>query len=179
MELNNFTQKEQVLLEWYGLHSDSILKYIAIMIKDFHKAEDLTHETFIKAFKHMEEVDNPNNPKAWLFRIARNVTIDYIRRQSRYMLLLHLLPKQEKDSVKLTEHIIIKKESSEELYNILCKLKESYREVIILRKIKEFSIMETCQILGWSESKVKNTLSRALKALEMELKKEGIFSEQF
>lgn len=89
MDLNNFTQKEQELLEWYALHSDSILKYIAIMLKDFHKAEDLTHETFIKAFKHMDQVDNPNNPKAWLFRIARNVTIDYSRRQSRYMLLLH------------------------------------------------------------------------------------------
>ncbi|MFJ5771138.1 RNA polymerase sigma factor [Psychrobacillus sp. NPDC093180] len=47
------------------------------------------------------------------------------------------------------------------LYIALGKLKPSYREVIIWRKIEELSIKETAEILSWNEEKVKNTLRRA------------------
>jgi RNA polymerase sigma-70 factor (ECF subfamily) len=69
------------------------------------------------------------------------------------------------------------KESSYELYKALGAIKDSYREVIILRKIKEFSIEETAEVLGWSESKVKSTLYRAIPVLETQLLKEGYLHE--
>jgi len=50
--------------------------------------------------------------------------------------------------------------------------------VIILRKIKEFSIRETSEILNWSEGKVKTTLYRAIPALEKELLKEAFLNEK-
>lgn len=65
------------------------------------------------------------------------------------------------------------REQSLEIYKALSTLKSTYREIIILRKLKEFSIEETAGILGWSEAKVKSTLFRAMRALEKELKKEG------
>lgn len=83
-----------------------------------------------------------------------------------------------KDPQPLPEEMVEIKESSQELYSALAKLKDSYREVIILRKIKEFSIEETSIILGWSESKVKSTLFRAIQALEKKLLKEGFLSEK-
>ncbi|MGF2614342.1 RNA polymerase sigma factor [Rossellomorea aquimaris] len=59
------------------------------------------------------------------------------------------------------------------MYHALSKLKRSYREVIILRKIKELSIRETAEVLGWKESKVKTTLFRGLQAMKIQLQKEG------
>jgi RNA polymerase sigma-70 factor (ECF subfamily) len=50
--------------------------------------------------------------------------------------------------------------------------------VIILRKVKDFSIYETAMILGWSESKVKSTLFRAIQAFEKEMLKEGLLNEK-
>ncbi|WP_246187720.1 RNA polymerase sigma factor [Ornithinibacillus caprae] len=59
------------------------------------------------------------------------------------------------------------------MYQSLRKLKRSYQEVIILRKIKELSIHETAEVLDWDESKVKNTLFRGLAALKQEMVKGG------
>lgn len=83
-----------------------------------------------------------------------------------------------KDPNPLPEEKIEMKESAYELYKALGAIKDSYREVIILRKIKEFSIEETAEILGWSDSKVKSTLYRAIPVLEKQLLKEGYLLEE-
>ncbi len=71
-----------------------------------------------------------------------------------------------------SEDIIILRENSRELYEALSNMKASYKQVIILRKIKGFSILETAHILEWSESKVKSTLFRAMQTLEEKMKRE-------
>lgn len=165
------------ITEWYQQHGDSIFRYVLLMVRDHQQAEDLTQETFIKAFRSYESFERKANPKTWLFRIAHNVTIDFIRKQKPLELLkeLVLLGKSANTAPEGTVEI---KENSTELYDALGQLKAPYREVIVLRKIREFSIQETGEILNWSESKVKNTLSRALSALEKQLNKEGIIDEK-
>lgn len=66
----------------------------------------------------------------------------------------------------LPEEVLFLKENKRELHEALEKLRTSYKEVIILRYIKGFSVQETCEILNWSESKVKTTLHREMFALE-------------
>ncbi|MGG1833286.1 sigma factor-like helix-turn-helix DNA-binding protein [Cytobacillus firmus] len=73
---------------------------------------------------------------------------------------------------------MIKGEKVTLLYEAIRHLKLSYQEVLILRKIKEFSIKETAEILNWSENKVKITTSRALAALKKELQKRGEIHEE-
>jgi RNA polymerase sigma-70 factor (ECF subfamily) len=77
------------------------------------------------------------------------------------------------------EQLTLLNEAEQELYMAIHKLKPSYRDVIILRKMKEFSIKESSAILGWSESKVKVTLNRAMKALKDEMEKEDQIHEIF
>jgi RNA polymerase sigma-70 factor (ECF subfamily) len=148
-----------------------------MMIKDYQQAEDLTHETFFKAFRHYNSFRQDSSPKTWLFRIAHNLTVDYLRKQKPIRLFMEVF-RQKKDPSLLPEHIVEMKESSKELYLALETLKESYREVIILRKIKGFSISETSEILDWSETKVKSTLFRAIQSLEKILSKEIYQDEQ-
>ncbi len=50
---------------------------------------------------------------------------------------------------------LIQQEDAKKLYLAISKLKLTYRDVIILRKIEELSIQETCDVLGWNEGKVK------------------------
>ena len=71
------------------------------------------------------------------------------------------------------------KEQTQSLYKAIKDLKLSYREIIILRKIKGYPISETAEILGWTEAKVKTTLHRALLVLKDKLnQEEGNTDEQ-
>jgi RNA polymerase sigma-70 factor (ECF subfamily) len=161
----------ELIIQWYEQYSDHLFKYIVKMVKDVHQAEDITQETFIRAYKAINLRSEINNPKLWLYRIAHNLTVDYIRKQAPIKLIRDYFVLQNNEPS--TEEIIEIRENAKELYNALQNLKPSYREVIILRKIEGFSIRETANILNCSESKVKTKLFRALQALKNQLIKEG------
>ncbi|MGG0719584.1 RNA polymerase sigma factor [Robertmurraya massiliosenegalensis] len=61
--------------EWYDVYSYPIFKFVLLMVQDYQQAEDLTQETFVKAYKSMQAYKGESSPKIWLFRIAHNVTI--------------------------------------------------------------------------------------------------------
>ncbi|MDQ1144092.1 RNA polymerase sigma-70 factor (ECF subfamily) [Bacillus sp. SORGH_AS 510] len=169
--------RDREILKWYEEFNESIFKYILMMIQDYQQAEDLRHEVFLKAYVHYDSFKRQSNPKTWLYSIAHNLTIDFIRKRKPIVLLKEAFLFK-KDPEPLPEDQIQMKESAYELYKALGSIKDSYREVIILRKIKGFSIEETADVLGWSESKVKSTLFRALPALEKQLLKEGHLLEE-
>lgn len=170
------SHKKDEITEWYNEYSEAIFRFILMMTHDYQQAEDLTHETFIKAYRFHDSFQRNSSPKTWLYKIAHNVTIDALRKKRPLVFLKTVFDTV--DPSPIPEDMVQIKESSLELYEALRALKESYRKVIILRKIKEFSIKETCEILDWSESKVKMTLSRAILALEKQLMKEGYIHEK-
>ncbi|MGD6834666.1 RNA polymerase sigma factor [Sutcliffiella halmapala] len=162
--------KENEIDQWYVQYHQTIYKYILFMVKDAQEAEDLTQDTFVRAYQHHHSFKRNSSPKTWLFKIAHNTTIDYLRKKKPQRVFANVFMK--KEQAVSTEDILILKENSHELYYALNKLKDSYKQVIILRKIKGFSIIETAHILDWSESKVKSTLLRAIQALSKEWKDE-------
>lgn len=163
------TVREQIN-EWYLLHSKDIYQYIFFLIGDREQARDLMQDTFLKAYSKYSHF-NGENVKGWLFRIARNTTIDFLRRKKPLSFFTDTLPLL-KSNAASPEEVLFFNETERELYQVLNKLKRPYRDVIILRKIEEFTIQETCQILGWSESKVKSNLARGLKVLKVQMEKE-------
>lgn len=163
---------KQKLNKWYREYSDDIYRYILMMTADAELAKDLTHDTFIKAYKNMESFRGEASEKNWLYRIARNATIDEMRKRKPLQYVIDSYTSFTTNDY-LPEQVTQLGEREEELYRALQKLKRSYREVIILRKIKELSIQETAEVLNWTEGKVKTTLFRALEALKKQMVKEG------
>lgn len=164
------------LTKWFDEYGESVLTYILLMVRDYQQAEDLTQETFIKAYRHQERFKQQSSVKTWLFSIAHNVTKDFFRKKHPLQHYLGLTM-EEKDDQPMPEQIVVMNFQTEQLYRAIQQLKPSYKHVIILRKLKEFSTAETAFILNWSESKVKMTLKRALVALKNELMNRGATNE--
>ncbi|MFS0820593.1 RNA polymerase sigma factor [Bacillus sp. 1P02SD] len=160
------------LNEWYFKYSVDIYRYVLMLTAEQELAKDITHDTFIKAFKYMESFRGEASEKNWLYRIAHNTTIDEIRKRKPLRFIVNTYASIATNDY-LPEKVIQLGESEEQLYRSLQKLKRAYREVIILRKIEELNIRETAEILNWTESKVKTTLFRALEALRKQMIKEG------
>jgi RNA polymerase sigma-70 factor (ECF subfamily) len=163
-------QREKDIVHWYQIHGDAILNYILMMARDYQVAEDLTQETFVKAYRFYETYNHQASEKTWLFSIARNTTVDYMRKKKPLQLLKEAFVFSRKDESPSPEEFLLMKENSKELYLTLTNMRTAYKEVITLMKIKGFSIQETAKILNWSESKVKITLHRAICELEKRLK---------
>lgn len=158
--------------EWYHLYSEDIYRYILVMIGDDEQAKDLTHDTFIKAYSTLDYFMGETSDKNWLYCIARNLTIDFMRKRKPIRFVVDSFSSiASKEPV--PENIVLLGEREQQLYQALRKLKRSYREVIILRKMKELSIQETAEVLNWKEGKVKITLHRALAALKEQMEREG------
>ncbi|MBN6205361.1 RNA polymerase sigma factor [Ralstonia pickettii] len=167
----NDRHQEQII-EWYNNYSLALFKYILKIIKDTQQAEDLMQDTFIKAYTYIIKGKEVTYPKTFLYRIAHNLTVDYIRKKKPVQMIKDFFTSKE-DPHPSVEALIENQESSKELLDALSALKMNYRQVIILRKVEEFSVRETAEILNWSENKVKSTLFRGLKALANEIDKGG------
>lgn len=155
---------EQLYLD----NSDSVYRFIYLLVRHKETAEDLTQETFFKAIKSFENFNNQASVLTWLLKIARNVTYDHFRRK-RVIQFFTWGNENEIDSkMLLPENEIEKREDLSRLYDALSQLKKDYRDVLILRKVNECSIKETAYILGWTEAKVKAKMTRAFEALKNE-----------
>lgn len=159
---------EKLISSWYEEFGTSIFTYIYMNIKDYHLAEDILQEVFIKAYRNYENFKNESSFKTWIFAIAQNTTIDYFRKKN-IMMYFKELTFNMLDTKPLPEEIIQLNEDEMQLYYALQKIKLDYRQVIMLRKLKGFSTKETAKILGWTESKVKTNLKRGLDALKNKL----------
>lgn len=153
---------------WFEEYAEEIYKYILFMVKDKGTAEDLTQETFIKAFIHSQKFTGDSAVKTWLYRIAYTTTMNHFRKKYPISTLF-----DSPISTKSAEETFLEQDDLKELYRAISNLKMSYQKVIILRKIQLLSVKETAAVLGWSESKVKMQLSRALVSLKDSIKKQG------
>jgi len=160
--------------ELFYLHNQSIFKYLYYLLNDEKLAEDFTQETFVRFFNYQQSIKE-GAELAWLRSTARNLAYDHYRRK-RLIQFVPFLNDHEELEPNSPHQWLIQQEDAKTLYLAISKLKLTYRDVIILRKIEELSIQETCDVLGWNEGKVKNTLKRALIALKKQLG--GEFNEE-
>ncbi|KOS64016.1 RNA polymerase sigma factor [Lysinibacillus sp. FJAT-14222] len=160
--------------ELFYLHNQTIFKYLYYLLNDEKLAEDFTQETFVRYFKYQQTIKE-GAELAWLRRTARNLAYDHYRRK-RLIQFVPFLNYHEELEPTSPHQWLIQQEDAKMLYLAISKLKIAYRDVIILRKIEGLSIQETCDVLGWTEGKVKNTLKRALVALKKQLG--GEFDEE-
>jgi RNA polymerase sigma factor (sigma-70 family) len=150
-------------------YKDSIYFMSLKMVNNKDDAMDLTVETFGRAFENIEKYKPDFAFSTWLFRIATNNCIDFIRKKRLNVISLQSLTEEDRDEKQLQivsdnlnpEETSIKKQESEKLKNIIDHLPKRYRTLIILRYYDEQSYEEIAQQLDLPLGTVKAQLFRA------------------
>jgi RNA polymerase sigma-70 factor (ECF subfamily) len=140
----------------YDQNFDKIYRYIYFRLRRQAESEDLTQEVFIKALNGIKSYKMGKTPfAAWLFRIAHNQLIDFVRKNKKRqeMPLDDAAPfiEGEEDPVRMTEQ----KSEVDELMEAVKRLPPAQQEVISLRFISGLQISEVAQVLGKSEGTIK------------------------
>lgn len=169
------TRDPEVYGKLYDIYVDQIYRFIYFKVPRKEEAEDLTGEVFLKTWEYINEMGAEviDNLRAFLYQTARNTVIDFYRaRNQKEFVALPQEDEEEKSKAELIDQkqdLVEKIELAsdiEEVKKALQKIREEYREIIVLRFVEEMSVTETAEILGKSEGAVRVLLHRAVAALK-------------
>lgn len=152
--------------------------HIRKMINDPEQVEDLVQETFVKAFDNLNSYNTNYAFSTWLYRIATNHTIDYLRKKKLQTLSIDEplktksgeMEMQVRDNSAQTDRDIIRKQRKTMVREAIDGLPKKYRRVIQLRHMEEKSYQEISEILDKPLGTVKAHIFRAREMLYKELK---------
>lgn len=169
---------EASFTEAYELHVDAIYRFILRLLGNPTDAEDMTAETFLRAYQSWSELLDPASVRAWLFRIAYNGCIDLMRQHQRYRVIPLDLATVDEMRQAFTDPVasaetplkgLIRSESAEFLQEALLQLRPIDRTVLVLGELEDTSNREIAEIVQRSEIAVKSLRQRARKALRDEV----------
>jgi RNA polymerase sigma factor (sigma-70 family) len=162
------------LLEKYR---NSIFHIILKIVKSSEDAEDLTIETFAKAFDRLYQYSPEYAFSTWLFKIASNTSIDFLRRKSIDKVSLDQQDISITDNIRFStandpEMDLIKSQRQDKLQKAVNEMDEIFSRVIQLRYFKEYNYEEISAELGIPVGTIKIQLYRARKLLFKKLSEE-------
>jgi RNA polymerase sigma-70 factor (ECF subfamily) len=144
-------------------HLDSVYRYLLLMTRDPSLAEDLTSETFERAFRSWRRFDPRRaGPVTWLCRIAHSCALDHFRSEERRRRREDRFAREAPTS----DEGAFGEGLSPALEHALSELSAADREVIALRVLLELDGDAAARVLGISRTACSTRLSRALERLE-------------
>ena len=159
---------EEQFSQAYDQYSAGILRHIYFRVSDLNVAEDLTQETFFKAWRNIASQDSDSlikNFKAFFYKIANNLIIDHYRGKYKQTVSLEDIKEKELAYEASQEKEIERAFEKEEIEKHLSLLKDEYRQMLLYRYMDELSIKEVADITGKSLNNIRVITHRALNAL--------------
>lgn len=146
--------------------------HVRKMIRNSDFAEDLVQDIFLKAFKSLKNYKNDYAFSTWLYRIATNHTIDYLRKKKLETLSIHADDSDDThatiqlaDEDSFTDEPMIRRERKNKVHEAIGQLPEKYKEVILKRHIEEKSYQEIAEEMDIPLGTVKAHIFRARELL--------------
>lgn len=166
---------QQAYAELMRLYRDSIYYMLVRMVKNKDDAEDLTLMTFGKAFRYLDKYTPKYAFSTWLYRIALNNSIDFLRVKNNMPQYFEedlytssatsIIDKSEDNLQRTPEEEVIDKQRLQLLRTAVSELPDRYRRVIELRYYEDLAYEEIAERLGLTLSNVKIQIMRAKQML--------------
>lgn len=151
-------------------YKDIIYRYLLSLCHDVHLSEELTAETFYRAFLHIDRFRGECNVATWMCQIAKNIYCKEQKRRKKHDSLEDVL------EIKDPEHFLDKlceKEQVAEIVRAVQNLNEPYKEVFTLRVLGNLSFKEIAMIFSKTDSWARVTYYRAKEKLIYKLEGEN------
>ncbi len=146
----------------FNENRDFIFKYLMKMTRDHSLSDELTQETFFRAYMNGSSLRNKEKAPAWLCQIAKNTYYAWYNEQKKNHSLENFELVQDEENL---EEVFVQKELSQKALICLHELEEPYKEVFMLSVFGNFSLKEISSIFGKSESWARVTFYRAKQKL--------------
>ena len=150
--------------ELYKYFYKKIYRYCGFNLKRHDVAQDLCQETFLRAWRFLPSFcpQNGGTFQAFLFKIARNLIIDFVRRKKDVSI-------EEAENIASKEDLeeeFDKKVNAEKLKKALLQLEDLDRQIILLRYFEEMASCEVAKIIGIRDGALRVRTHRVLKKLK-------------
>ncbi|HRY82701.1 MAG TPA: RNA polymerase sigma factor [Candidatus Moranbacteria bacterium] len=156
-------------------YQGKLFAYLFRLIGSKEEVQDILQDVFIKAYKNLMSFDAERKFSSWIYRIAHNEAVNYIKRKS----IKRFIPWEDisatKDKIEMAsfeegaEKAWIRKETGEEVNLAMDRLPLKYKQILVLRYYSDKSYEEISEILGKPVNTVGTLISRAKKKLSEEL----------
>ena len=160
---------QQAYADLLSFYRDSLYFMMLKMTQDPHDADDLTIEAFGKAFKNLDQYTPKFAFSTWLFKIATNNCIDFMRKKNKGLQAVNPIgdnnntdvAQQVPDNNLDPEEVFIREQKIDTMQNLVHRLKPHYKKLIELRYFKEYTYDEIVNELNLPLGTVKAQLFRA------------------
>ena len=156
----------QVFEELYAQYYARIFKYAMSLCHDLSLAEEITQDTFFRAFRNIGSFRGDCQLASWLCQIAKNCYFSHIRKEKHSQEFAYASAQAEST----IEAQFIDREAARNIHRILHGLREPYREVFWLKHFGELSYKEIGELFDKSESWGRVTYYRAKMMIREEIK---------
>ena len=164
--------------ELYDFYSEKLYRFLYLKLPTAHDAEDITADSFLRTWQYLREGKQVTSMQAFLYQTARNLVVDFYRKRGG--ITVEPLDDYEvviADRVDLTlEEKMALKGDMASIEEGLRKIKDSFREVIVLHYLNELSIKEISRIVGKSSGATRVMLHRGIKTLKTVLSESVVSS---
>jgi len=151
----------------YDHYQPQIYRFIYLKVSHREEAEDLTHQVFLKSWENITDYESYGFPfSSWLYRIARNQTIDYYRTKKSNIGLESIAETKASEDEEIILESIDASFDIQKIKEAVKLLSDDQQNVIILRFIEDLSPKETAEIMEKTEGAIKILQHRAIKKLK-------------
>ena len=145
----------QLVHQWYEAYRVDIYRFALSILRSPQQAEDVLQETFVKLLCGKFSSPTPGREKAWLFKVARNLCYDILRRRIR--------------ELELTPEIAAPEGENWEFIELIAPLSQDERAIVSLKFIGGFTHKEIAKITGTTVHASKKRYERAIQKLRTEM----------
>jgi len=160
----------------YDRYIERIYRFVLLKLPSKEAAQDVTSEAFLRLWQYVQEEKGITNVRALLYRIARNLVVDYYRASSRTISIeqivtfsLDVTSYDNEDRLSdqnKGKRLIEAKADLALIVERVSRLKEDYRDVLMLRLMDDLSFQDIAIVLGKKPGTVRVIFHRAMKALD-------------
>jgi RNA polymerase sigma-70 factor (ECF subfamily) len=148
-------------------HQKRVLSFSYRLLGDWHRAEDVSQETFLRLRQAAAQYEPRAKFTTWLYRIVHNLSLDQQRKTANDPVSLEALQADTEETAQ--DRSAERHELAEAVQRAVGELPERQRRVIILHRYEGLSHEEIGEVTGWSKSAVESLLVRAYENLRKKL----------